>query len=215
MAIQAIAIPIKTLNLSQLIVDQDLDLSTYALRANTIKARTGNIVEFQDQYGVPHGSISSLGVYITKGELDAVLKNQGFTAVAGIKVLKNIPGVETPLTATLGTWEEQGTHFTVPPGFISGTIRLQCQLSTDDVAETAYARWWNVTRDAILGMEQSVTGTTPTVRFQSVTKGTDFDPGDIIRFDLKIQSIGYVAICDAGYVGATLTPSVQTGTVSW
>lgn len=212
MSIQAIAIPIKTLPVSKLVVDQDLDLSTYALKANTIKARSGNIVELQDQYGVPHGSISSLGVYISLGQLDAILKNQGFTAVAGTNVLKNIPGM--PLMELGTTYVSKGTHFTVPPGFISGTLRLQCQLSSDDAGGTAYLRWWNLTEDAILGTEQTVTGTTPTIRYQSVTLGSGFNIGDVIEIQMK-RSGGTAAICDAGYVGATLTAVIQTGTILW
>lgn len=201
MSIQAIAIPQKHVKTSALVADADLDLGAFSLLTDDIRA-----------------AVTAL--YIDKpavmgGVLDSLVKSQYFTIVDGATELRKVTG-DTTTTSTSYSDVLAVGWFKVPAGAMSGNLGVAVTLFGSDASCITYARPYNFTKSAYIGVEMSHTGVTPTLKYQAINlaAGT-FEAGDIILLHGKVNNALYTGTFRDPYVRGTVTATFKAGTVSW
>lgn len=199
MGIQAIAIPQRRIKSSVLEIDQDLDLGAYALKTDLIEKSSSGL--------------SILDPLVMNGEVDALLKTQCFTIVNSANNRRTMGGLPQSTNATVLT--SMGRLGKVPVGAVSGTLSIAATIVSNNAAGVAYARPWSIDYSTWLGVEQSVTGTTPELKYWDLTVGSTIYAGEGIAIYLRSNNAAYTASLNAAAIRGDLTMTFRTGTVDW
>jgi len=199
MGIQAIAIPQKHIRMSQLISDTDLDLGAFALKTDLIE-KSGS-------------GLSILDPLVMNGEVDALLKTQCFTIVNSANNRRTMAGLPKSTNATVLT--SMGRLGKVPVGAISGTLSIAATVVSDNASGIAYVRPWSIDYSTWLGAEQSVTGTTPQLKYWDLTVGSTIYAGEGIAIYLRSNNAAYTASLNAAAIRGDITMAFKAGTVDW